>query len=105
MPEMCYFGERWDAPILDDAVEVEVPVGVPCMFCEEPFEEGDSGWVYASGQPTHTECGLRSVLGGVNHQLGLCSCCGGTLPPDPPGLSRREAAQAALKLHLTKGQG
>lgn len=102
---MRYFGERWDAPILDDAVEVDVPVGTPCIHCEEPIEAEDSGWLYANGPATHAECGVRSVIGGVNHQLGRCSCQGGDQPPDPPGLSRREAARAATKLFMNRGQG
>jgi hypothetical protein len=101
---MRYFGERWPAPILDDAVECDLPDG-SCVCCDEPFAPGDSGWVWLSGQAVHVECGVRQALGGVNHQLGLCICCGGTRDPDPPGLSRRDAARAALKLHVQKGQG
>lgn len=103
-PEMRWFGERWDAPIMDDAVECDLPPGA-CMHCGELFVDGDVGWVFCAGQAAHTECAVRSVIGGVNHQLGLCLCCGGTMDPDPPGLSVRDAARAALKLHLQRGHG
>lgn len=67
-----------------------------CHWCDEPVLAGDKlapGFV--GSQPTHWECGLRSVAGGLNHQRGQCSCCGGTLDPDPEGMTRREAARAA----------
>jgi hypothetical protein len=99
-----YFGERWDAPIMEGAIEVPVPGGA-CMWCDEGFEHDDSGWVWANGPAAHLECALRQVLGGVNHQLGLCTCCGGTRDPDPPGLTQREAARAAMKLHTQRGFG
>lgn len=101
---MRYFGERWPSRMLEGAVECELPPGV-CQFCGERFEEGDSGWVYCNGPATHTECGVRQALGGVYHQLGLCFCCGGGMDPDPPGLSLRDAARAALKLHVERGVG
>jgi hypothetical protein len=43
-------------------------------------------------EPHHLECQIRSLLGGVNHLEGRCTCCGGTQPPDPPDVTRREAA-------------
>lgn len=43
----------------------------------------------------HAECMARMIIGGLNHLRGCCSCCGGTEPPDPPELSRRDAARAA----------
>jgi hypothetical protein len=50
----------------------------------------------------HEACLIRMIYGGVNHQLGLCSCCGGELPPDDPALSLREAAVAAAELARAK---
>ena len=44
----------------------------------------------------HQECALRAIIGGVNHLRGLCTCCGGTLPPDPPNVTQREAARLAV---------
>lgn len=38
---------------------------------------------------------LVGVVGGLNQQFGRRFCCGGTEPPDPPSLSRRDAAREA----------
>ncbi|MEI6196534.1 MAG: helix-turn-helix domain-containing protein [Verrucomicrobiota bacterium] len=38
---------------------------------------------------------MRSIAGSVGHQNQRCSCFGGT-EDDPPGLTVRQAAQAAL---------
>jgi hypothetical protein len=45
----------------------------------------------------HRDCAIREVIGGLNHLRGLCSCCGGSAPPDPPELTRREAARQAAQ--------
>lgn len=66
-----------------------------CAFCDEPVLPGEA--LAATNVLAHWECGLRAVVGGVNHLRGLCSCCGGTEPPDPPGMTRREAARAAVE--------
>lgn len=50
----------------------------------------------------HVSCFARMCLGGLNHQLGICRCCGGILDPDPMGMSRREAAQAAYDNYQRK---
>jgi hypothetical protein len=72
-----------------------------CQWCDEPLLPDDER---APGltPPAHWECGLRSVTGGLNHLRGLCSCCGGTEDPDPQGMTRREAAQAAAKEWLLR---
>jgi hypothetical protein len=36
------------------------------------------------------------MIGGLNHLLGRCTCCGGTEPPDPPEMTPRQAALAAV---------
>ncbi len=72
-----------------------------CVFCGEPILPGERvapDYV----QPVHWECGLRAVVGGLNHLNGLCSCCGGTLPPDPEGMTRREAARAAAQAWIAR---
>lgn len=69
-----------------------------CTNCGEPFgDDGGVVWPAKSGPPVavHRECMIRMVMGGVNHQRGLCTCCGGTEWPDPPSLSTREAARVA----------
>jgi hypothetical protein len=70
-----------------------------CQWCDEPVTELELrlGGAEATlwGQVTHIECGLRSVVGSVGHQAHRCSCHGGT-EEDPPGMTRREAARAAM---------
>lgn len=44
----------------------------------------------------HIECWQRNLIGGLNHLKKLCYCNGGTLPPDPPDMTIREAAKAAV---------
>lgn len=46
----------------------------------------------------HRECFLRGIFGSVGHQRGLCTCNGGPgTMDDPPGMTAREAARAAVK--------
>ena len=67
-----------------------------CGFCHEPLDgAGDSGMVM--NMASHHECAFRAIIGGLNHLKGNCSCCGGTEPPDPPGLTPREAARVAVE--------
>jgi hypothetical protein len=42
------------------------------------------------------------ILGGINHLNGDCTCHGGTQPPDPPGVTRRDAARMVLARSLTR---
>lgn len=67
-----------------------------CEWCDEPVRADDP--VAECNVLMHHECGMRAILGGANHLLKLCTCCGGTLPPDPPELTRREAARLAQKV-------
>ena len=66
-----------------------------CAFCGERVAEGEDCGAMLEA-PSHYECALRSVIGGYNHLRGRCTCCGGTLPPDPPELSKRDAARVAV---------
>jgi len=45
--------------------------------------------------PYHPECMARSVIGSVGHQRRTCPCYGGT-ESDPEGMTKREAARAAV---------
>jgi hypothetical protein len=85
-----------------------------CLWCEEPVlpderQEpttviGDRVWHTVErrwvliGQPAvrHYECAARTVVGSVGHQLGLCTCHGTGRMGDPPMLTKRQAACAAL---------
>ncbi len=82
------------------------PVGKPCLHCEEKFVEGDQGFMMdcsheidPSGEVgQHRECQFRTLFGSVGHQQKKCSCFGGT-EEDPPNMTPREAAKAAMDLH------
>lgn len=66
-----------------------------CLRCGEPIAPGERVEQLMNGD-MHRECLMRMVIGGVNHVLGFCSCCGGHADPDPPGMTKREAAIAAV---------
>ena len=80
-----FFGERWDAPVVDDATRVPTPAGQQCYDCAEPIGNGDRGFLrgvtrmgddgqpVGSVEPIHAECDLRGVMG---HQVGICGCTG-----------------------------
>ena len=80
------------------------PIGQSCLFCEESISSEDCGLTmpFASAEeeidikPIHTECLLRQTIGSVGHQRKTCSCFGGT-EEDPPGLTKRQAALAAVR--------
>ena len=67
-----------------------------CVWCKEAVSTDDGGFANGLGQTWHRECIFRQVSGGVNHLIGLCTCCGGDLPPDPEGVPLRQAARMAL---------
>lgn len=73
-----------------------------CLWCGEPVLKGESAEPVtyfcdtgAESRWLHHECRTRSVLGSVGHQRRLCSCFGGA-EEDPPGMTRRQAARAAM---------
>jgi len=73
-----------------------------CPHCGEKLEDGSVLLPHAADGPTvelygwHWECVLRNLIGGLNHLRGVCTCCGGSEPPDPPDMTLREAARAAV---------
>jgi len=69
-----------------------------CLHCDEAVAPGEPFEFINSGRDRlHLECAIRMAVGSVGHQLGRCTCYGGT-EDDPPGATRREAAIAAAKL-------
>lgn len=69
-----------------------------CPWCVEPIAPNDNIHRMASGQPWHMECFARSVLGSVAHLRRRCDCyIPGSTEGDPPGLTTREAALAAVE--------
>lgn len=84
-----FFGERWNAPIVDPGplvAQVETPVGQECYMCDRPIIDGDQGflrWCTGAGpdpdtlisnlRPVHRGCDMATSIG---HMYGLCSCTG-----------------------------
>lgn len=96
------------APICDDTPRVAIPVGALCFHCDEPIGRLDDGFLIphlsrdgSTERPIHIDCHVRGFIGGVNHLRGNCSCCGGTEPPDPPTMTKRQAALAAVSLWIS----
>jgi hypothetical protein len=81
----------------------------PCAWCAEPFAETDCGVVLPcipDGMlPYHDECLMRTIVGSVAHQLKVCPCFSGEAIEDAPGLSKREAAKAAVELWASIHKG
>ena len=71
-----------------------------CIICGEPILPGEARDAMIQNATAHFECGFRSIAGVLNHLLKRCHCYGGTEPPDPPDLSKRDAARLASKLFL-----
>lgn len=99
---MMWFGTPRGAPYESDTERVTAPVGALCAWCGEVIGWHDDGLLIprlGDGEthlPWHYECHMRHVIGGLNHLRGDCVCCGGTELPDPPELSPRAAARAAV---------
>jgi hypothetical protein len=101
-----FFGEPWPSEICQRLEPGPTPIGNPCTFCEEPIVDGDQGsWVGAirmiesepvpGWSPTHRECLLRQVLGGLPHMERRCQCFGGVgYTETDRAMSQREEALA-----------
>ena len=76
-----------------------------CEHCGEPILPTDrvDEDRMEGGRALHFECGARLALGSVAHIEHRCSCY---VPDsdefDPPGMTRRQAAKAALDLYLNR---
>lgn len=70
-----------------------------CDWCDEEILPGEladaDNPLEIVGGNFHRECFLRSLLGSAGHILHRCSCYHGS-HEDPPGLTIRQAAQAAV---------
>lgn len=97
--DVLFFIHYFGPPHLrkDDEIQIATPVGERCLLCGEAIAESDIGTINRAGQVAHYECSMRGVVGSVGHQLKRCGCYGGT-EEDPPGMTRRQAAKAAVKL-------
>jgi hypothetical protein len=69
-----------------------------CGWCGEAVSEGDRSEICANAA-MHKECAIRSVVGSVAHLERRCGCyVKGSSENDDPGLTKREAAQAAARV-------
>lgn len=93
--ETKYFGPDWH-PHFDS---VPIPIGEECTWCGEPIREDDQGFITA-GSPRmfHEVCFLRQIIGSVGHIRKRCNCYG-RCEGDPPGMTLRQAARAAVSLY------
>jgi hypothetical protein len=91
------FGPKPWGPALDGAPMIPAPIDDCCLYCNEPIAEGDSG-VMLGRFVRHRECLLRHIVGSVGHQCGTCSCYGGAYE-DPPSMTKRQAARAAVEFY------
>jgi hypothetical protein len=70
-----------------------------CVHCEEPILEDEEIRHYSNGPMAHWNCAIRAVVGSVTHLEKRCSCyVPGASEGDPPGMTRRQAADAAVAL-------
>lgn len=102
MAETTYFNGYFGPPAYRKEWETQVatPVGQPCTDCHEPIHHGDIGTISTGLGVEHYECRMRAVVGSVAHSEGRCSCfVPGSTEGDPPGLTAREAAHAALRAY------
>lgn len=86
------------------AITVDANGDLLCEHCEEPILKGELSAV--ENVPLHGACAFRLTVGGANHIMKRCPCYLKHEPPDPPGLSKRGAADAAVAAwHVMNGGG
>jgi hypothetical protein len=102
-----WFGRAHGAPYEEETAHAPTPTGARCAWCEEKIEAQDDGLLVPLYGPEpvelpfHYACHFRRIVGGLNHLMGRCFCCGGDQPADPPNMGLREAARLATKHWLT----
>lgn len=72
----------------------------PCMRCGELVNPGEQVQYYPGRpEPLHHACYMRPITGSVAHLERRCACyIEGASEGDDPGLTRRQAAEAAFAL-------
>jgi hypothetical protein len=63
---MMWFGESWGAPVCEPEQHTATPVGRICVECDNPVEDGDTGFVMPvtnlGSLVYHRVCFLRTVI-------------------------------------------
>lgn len=72
-----------------------------CAHCGEEILPGERAYVF--GANLHHECSFRLAVGSVGHIQGKCTCKGGT-EDEPPGMTKRQAALAAVEAFRSQGE-
>jgi hypothetical protein len=68
-----------------------------CVWCDEALEPNGP----EAACDMHRECHLRAIIGSLAHVEQRCGCyVPGAEETDPPGMSPRAAARAAVKAYL-----
>lgn len=68
-----------------------------CVFCDEGIGDYDAWVPLNAAQYAHHECSLRSVVGGIGHQIAHDYWCIQQRDPDG-GLTYRQSARMVLAL-------
>ena len=86
--------------LLRSTFVVPIPENRTCLHCQEGLTAADAG-VVVGPLVAHEACFVRGLAGSVGHQCGLCHCPGRAgVMEDPPGMTTREAAQAAMQFAI-----
>jgi hypothetical protein len=105
---MRWFGPSGRCPpmYVRDLQRVRTPVALGCNWCYELIDEDDFGLLVTglvgpellvAEFPYHHECQARQMIGSLTHLRQECSCfIPDSVCTDPPEMTRREAARAAL---------
>lgn len=102
-----WFGPAPFAAACEPDRRMQTPVGTTCNYCEEPIEADDEGYAMPllgvegiSELIQHAECQMVSINGHVRCILthGPTGVCPHGADRDPPGMTKRKAAQLAEQL-------
>lgn len=78
----------------------------PCIYCDEPVRINEDAEVVNTPEGpkyAHPECNFRAIMGSVSHIERRCGCyVPGATETDPEGMTRREAAKAAVAAYYSK---
>lgn len=76
-----------------------------CQWCQEPLSPDDPWYDFPDGPLLHQACAMRQVIGSVAHLEQPCGCfIPGSTSGDPEGMTRRDAAKAAVHVFMQLGK-